>query len=197
MQNQYEFDISFWKPKQSSITGYNALAYIGTQNLVHGLQKEKHHPLLSMPSAATQLQPHVTIFLRSLLIRKFFFTNQNCFSGDQVLKSLTQHYIEASPRGSVNRVGEEKAKESLLSRQTRSSFMTWLKLAAILRHMSEVNILNHSPEVSIQNDVEPPQMAWTMLTHLKRKQDTDNHRNSKAGRNAFAGNSQEYQDFCP
>lgn len=76
-----------------------------------------------MPSAATQLQPHVTIFLRSLLIRKFFFTNQNCFSGDQVLKSLTQHYIEASPRGSVNRVGEEKAKESLLSRQTDKKFI--------------------------------------------------------------------------
>lgn len=76
-----------------------------------------------MPSPATELQPHVTIFLRSLLIRKFVFTNQNCFFGDQVLKSLIQHYIEVSPTGSVNRVGEENAKESLLSRQTDKKFI--------------------------------------------------------------------------
>lgn len=66
-------------------------------------------------------------------------------------------------------MGGEKEKESLLSKLTRSSFMTWLKLAANPRHMSEVNILSQSPEVTISNYAGTPQSAWTMSLTLKEK----------------------------
>lgn len=89
-------------------------------------------------------------------------------------------------------MGGEKEKESLLSKLTRSSFMTWLKLAANPGHsMSEVNIFNHSPEVTISSYAGTPQSAWTMPPALKEKVDTDNCRNSRAGGNAPSDNSQE------
>lgn len=64
-------------------------------------------------------------------------------------------------------MGGEKEKESLLSKLTRSSFMTWSKLVANPRRMSEVNILSHNPEVTISNYARTPQSAWTMSLTLK------------------------------
>lgn len=103
---------------------------------------------------------------------------------------LTPHQAEVLLRGSVNRGGWGKEKESSPNKLT-TSFMTWLKLAANQGHMSEVNILSHSPVVTISSNAGTPQAAWTMSPSSKGKLDTDNCRNSRAGGNAASGNSQE------
>lgn len=57
--------------------------------------------------------------------------------------------------------------------------------------MSEVNILSHSPEVSIRSDAGTPQAAGPCHQNSKGKSDTDNCRDSRAGGNASSDNSQE------
>lgn len=112
------------KQKKSNTFGFNVLAHTGIQNLVNSFPKNKYHPLIWMPSASTEPQPQITIFLRSLLNGKFFFTNQNFFfPRDQVLKYPIQPQAEISLRGSVNRGGLEKEKESLLSKPTDKKFI--------------------------------------------------------------------------
>lgn len=96
-------------------------------------------------------------------------------------------------RGSVKREWEgwKKRKVFLPHPPTSNSFTTPLKLATIPGSKREVNILSHSPEVTISSNAGTLRVLGIMLPTLKRKSNTDSYRNSSTGRNVSSGNSQQ------